>query len=301
MNLAIFTLYEGDYHLGVAALINSAVKCGFKGRIFVYYKDRLPPWADSEQKQSLLRQHGVDICFEHCLPPRHFGYHKPFVALKILEAHPELDGVVYADPDVVFLAPWSFFEKWVDCGVALCLDGNFPWLHKKHPWRQDWRALVMRAGLSIQHDPTEYANSGFFALTKNNVQFLRNWMTITLQFEKERGNTSKFSSDRFNSVAGDQDILAASLYASLAEPSYLGLEGMGFNGFYFVMSHALDNPKPWRNGFVKLALQGQCPSTSAKLWLEHMRFPIKALSRLKYLKTQLDIAIALILSRLWKR
>ena len=300
MNLAIFTLYEGDYHVGVAALVNSAFNCGFKGKIFILYKDKLPPWSLSNQWRDSFGKTGINVCFEKCITPRHFGYHKPFAARAIFDANPDLDGLIYADPDIVFLAPYKFFEQWIDGGVALCLDSNFRWLHKNHPWRRDWRALAKRAGLPIQWDSPEYSNSGFFGLKKEAAQFLYHWMTVILQFEKEGGDTSGFDmQNRYRSIVSDQDALAASLYAILDEPAYLGQEGMGFNGHYFILSHAIENPKPWRQFFTKLALKGRKPSISAKLWLKHAQFPIPAMSRTKYLLTKIDLNLASFISRFW--
>ena len=50
---------------------------------------------------------------------RHLGYHKPYVARELLEKHPDVDALFYADPDITFIGPWKFFEEWVTCGVAL--------------------------------------------------------------------------------------------------------------------------------------------------------------------------------------
>ena len=45
----VCTLFEGDYHLGLAALINSLVRNGYRGRIAVGYHGALPPWLNQLQ------------------------------------------------------------------------------------------------------------------------------------------------------------------------------------------------------------------------------------------------------------
>ena len=47
MKTAIISSYEGHYHYGVAALINSAVAVGFDGLFIIAYRDSLPPWVQT--------------------------------------------------------------------------------------------------------------------------------------------------------------------------------------------------------------------------------------------------------------
>ncbi len=45
----VCTLYEGDYHKGVAVLINTIVNGGFTGLFWVGYRGDLPPWVTQLQ------------------------------------------------------------------------------------------------------------------------------------------------------------------------------------------------------------------------------------------------------------
>ena len=47
MNSLVCTLYEGDYEVGVGALINSLVNNNFTGKIVVGHKGNLPTWLSS--------------------------------------------------------------------------------------------------------------------------------------------------------------------------------------------------------------------------------------------------------------
>jgi hypothetical protein len=302
MKVAILTLSQGSYHMGVAALINSLVmKAGFKGTIYVFHKGSPPPWKDFLSNQAGALLEDIKVVFKEISPSRFLAFHKPFAAQEVLESDPELDGVIYADADILFLASWPFFEEWLDSGVALCLDCNFTWLHSNHPWKRTWKELLLKAGLEIVSDRTEYPNSGFFGVTRSRSAVLKNWITATLQFENDGGDTSKFSQDnRTRAFVSDQDLLAAVLLSVKDEISYLGREGMGFNGHFFVLSHAVESPKPWNRCFVWRALKGEKPSQTGRLWIECSRHPIPAIRASKHLLTRIDFAIARWVCRIWK-
>lgn len=300
MNIALFTLYEGDYHLGLAALVNSAYRSGFRGKVFAFYRDALPPW-QTPALLARLRELGIELIFAPCNPPRHLGYHKPFVAHEILAGHPDVEAVIYADPDVAFISPWSFIESWLARGVALCLDCNFSWVHQNHPWRHEWRELAQRAGLELRQEPSEYPNSGFFGVRRDSARFLEHWITATLRYEAEGNSTAAFAMEsRVKAIVGDQDLLALSLHAADFEVAYLGLEGMGFNGHFLYLSHAVEGPKPWRKRFIKHALGGRKPTPQARIWFDNSLYPIPAISGTRRRLLALDIKASLLLTRVWK-
>ncbi|HEY5743938.1 MAG TPA: hypothetical protein VIS99_15530 [Terrimicrobiaceae bacterium] len=278
MNCAIFTLYEKTYHLGVAALINSLVRVEFAGQIFVGYRDDLPPWCEQLQSQGeqSFKLNNCQIQFFKCTPDRHLGYHKPFTARELLEKYPDITALFYADPDITFIGPWKFFEKWVTCGVALCADSNFPTVPTHHPWRQEWSELIAAAGLKVVNNTEDYANSGFFGVHRNDVAFLDDWVALTEAFERQGGNTQTFTmSARTNGITGDQDIMAAATMTHPGRLSFIGQEAMGFNGHYFILAHAIESPKPWSRNFSLHALKGNRPSVASSFFLRNADSPIQ--------------------------
>lgn len=44
MKTTLCTLFEGHYHFGVAALVNSLVAAGYEGTVWVGHRGPLPDW-----------------------------------------------------------------------------------------------------------------------------------------------------------------------------------------------------------------------------------------------------------------
>jgi hypothetical protein len=67
------------------------------------------------------------------------------------------------------------------------------------------------------------------------------------------------------SVRSDQELLAAAAmtYRRISE---LGLEGMGFNGHFCILSHAIESPKPWMLQPIRSALAGKACSVPGSLF-----------------------------------
>ena len=141
-NTIICTLFEGHYHFGVAALCNSLVASGFEGRIYAAYRGELPPWARG--KTSAAAAQGVELAtltvtptcelvFLSYDPPGHYTNFKPNLIQHLLrQICPEAGRIFYFDPDICVRYDWSFFEQWVDGGVALAEDATPP-MPQLHP------------------------------------------------------------------------------------------------------------------------------------------------------------------------
>src|SRR4051812_28234118 len=119
----ICTLFEGNYHYGVGALVNSLCDRGFCGDIYAGHRGALPPWAEER-----ARQNGAGMIFdvsEKCRihfiqldTPIHLNNFKPQFLLRLMDEQClEEHAFFYFDPDIVLRATWSFFEQWVRHGI----------------------------------------------------------------------------------------------------------------------------------------------------------------------------------------
>jgi hypothetical protein len=301
VNSAIFTACEGDYHLGVAALLNSALQAGFSGDFHVFFRGGLPPWAralppgEGAQRQVLA----ATVHFHDATSSRHFGFEKPFLGQRLFEQFPEIDALYYFDPDVVILCPWSFLEQWVEAGPALVMDANFPHVPAHHPWRAEWQTLAAGRG---ETTAGPYPNSGFLGLRRAHAGLLTHWAEATLRFEQAGGNTAIFFlAERWRAVTGDQDLLAAALMDWRRPVSFIGPEAMGFTGHYFLLSHATEQPKPWRRNCLWEALRGSPPRRTVQFFLDYSEGPVRAYSAAQLWWRRAAYRIARLIGGLWRR
>jgi len=299
------TLYQEGYQHGVAALLNSALRQGFDGRVDLYHDaPALPPWTSQlvPNGQNSFLLDAIQIDFHRITPPRHLGYHKAYAARDSLNAHPDCDAVIYADPDVLFLAPWAFFSNWIPQGLAFCLDSHFPYLPSSHPWRETWRQLLYDATGLPARRLSVYPNSGFFGLTRDRMPFLDTWIALTEHYKKTGGDTSAFfQRARHAAIVGDQDLMAAALMGWDGPESIIGPDGMGFTGYFYLLSHDTGRPKAWARNFALEALAGISPSHSSSLFLDHCDGPIEVFSPAALRAKRISLRVAQVIARAWKR
>ncbi len=268
MNSAVCTLFEGNYHLGVAGLTNSLYQNGFRGSIYVGYKGALPPWASLAKENSLLQwagnktlqvAEGLQLHFLPIETDYSLTNYKPDFMLKLWDGPAaDMDSLFYFDPDIVILRSWLLFEEWANCGVAVSEDVNSP-LAMQHPRRVAWRKYFGDKGISLNFKEGFYVNGGFIGLTKKNLQFLKTWINIQETMAPLIGglNQSIFSRTPLTTLlktAGgpfmpffktDQDALNAAIEACDQEISFIGKDGMGFENGFVIMHHAVGRMKPW--------------------------------------------------------
>ena len=295
----VVTLYEGRYHFGVATLINSLINAHFKGIIRVGYKGNLPAWTSQlvrEKDDEFVINDDLHIIFVHTSPEMHFGYFKPQFMKDTLELLPTIERVFYFDPDIVVNAPWTYFDKWVDAGIALCLDNCFPYVHENHPWRMDWIDLAQP---SRKNECTFYVNSGFCGIKRSDSILLDRWISITHAYQLIGGNVRLFEKDAHRSFKGDQDLLNAAITGSPdLRFSVIGKEGMGFSQPAYLMSHAVGDVKPWnKNYLIYLLKRGESPHFTDKDYLKFVNNPIKSIGDVDFRLKKLNMKVASILGR----
>jgi len=287
MHSNLCTLFEGDYHLGVAALVNSLVRNGFEGDIWAGYRGSLPPWAASLKRIEENSYQVIDSVKIHflALEPRvHFANYKPQFMLSLLEKT-DAKALWYCDPDITIRCRWSFFVEWVRYGVTLCQEianGSMP---RNHPLRLMWVDIASQYGLGTPGEFDQYFNSGFVGLQAENIDFLQLWsllldaatsVGVDLSNSAVGGKSSIATDDRSYPFSHwcDQDTLNMAVMYTKCPLSTIGPEGMGFARGGFTMYHAVGSPKPWKKRMIRAALNGLPPSDADKHFVENLAGPI---------------------------
>lgn len=288
MNVIVCTLFEGHYHYGVAALVNSLYKQGFRGDIFAGYKGTLPTWAGTATyNEELAWEAGktlqvADNLRLHFLPIQsefHLTNFKPFFMLKLMEEVAlGADAITYFDPDIVVKCNWTFFQTWMSHGVALVheiINNDMP---PSHPIRMEWGKVIRSANREVTRNLYSYINGGFCGVGRQYLEFLRTWIDITNTAIRHYNLTPGQWAHNYNRTyifyAQDQDTLNVTAMCSESPISEMGPEAMDFAHGGFTMSHSVGSPKPWKKKFFSSFFKGIAPSIADKNYWNHVHGPI---------------------------
>ena len=310
MDSVVCTLFEGNYHFGVAALTNSLYKNGFRGNIYAGYRGNLPKWANKAYENNICGWGnaktlnvaiGLQLNFVLLETKYHLTNYKPDFMLKLLNGPAQgTNAIFYFDPDIVLNAPWSFIEEWVSCGVALCEDVNSP-LPNFHPRRMAWRSKLKSYNINLHFKESQYVNGGFIGVNFNDFEFIDIWKNIQETMSMFIGGLTK-SSLEGESLAiehsgpfapfskTDQDALNCTIEAYNSTCSIIGKEAMGFVAGVSYLPHALGNPKPWNWNFLSNSIKGFPPTYSIKAYWVNTNTYIKCYSSGKLMQKK-DFAI----------
>lgn len=306
---AVCTLFEGDYHLGLAAFVNSLVRAGFAGDLWAGYRGPLPPWtARLEPVPGVAHAFRVAgqlrIIFLKLDTSIHLTNYKPDFMLRLLAGEARAASYLwYFDPDIFLQSSWAFFSNWQRHGIALCqeiVDNVFP---ADAPLRRQWMQIA--AGLGL-HDPravNHYYNAGMVGVPAAAADFLEQWSRLILCAQSLGCDLGKLAhgsrENPFNIV--DQDALNIAVMYARHPLSTLGPQGMGFiYGASTAMHHAVGQ-KPWRGSFLARALRGSPPSAAMKSFLAHADAPIRAYAPLQLRGKRLACALATLIGRFYRR
>lgn len=305
MRSAVCTFYEGDYHLGLGALLNSLVRAGFKGTVWVGYRGALPPWSKLSDQSSLrtFKVESVTAEFIFLDTAHHFTNCKPGFMLDILERDPALEAIFYFDPDICVKCAWSFFESWAECGVALVQEivaSNMP---PDHPFRATWAAYAERAGFKVQRRLRQHFNAGFIGAHRRFAGALRTWKALL-----DRMPFEGLSPDSFNLAepidpmnVADQALLNTMAMVTPEPLSTMGPEAMDFISGGHIMSHATCSPKPWKQWCIPRAVGGIPPSLAVRQFWDCAASPIPLFSTGMLALHRLDLKIASLIGRFVRR
>lgn len=319
---AVCTLFEKTYHFGVAALVNSLVSRGFEGAFYAGYRGQLPDWTKKATGNEQLNWPGarslhvgnkLQVHFLPLATNSHLTNFKPDFMLQLWDG-PAADAthLFYLDPDIVVESDWSFFEEWASFGVAVCEDVNSP-LAANHPRRKGWRNYFERHGIPLQFKEPAYANGGFVGVSRGNREFIHLWKRVqetmameigglhNSQFGNANGNTKRLDDPNYMFSKTDQDALNAALEAWNGETSFVGKEAMGFSNGACLLPHAIGSAKPWSSSPLLQALQGFPPRQIDHSYFQNSRGHVAAHSGGYYLKRKIELRLAGLIGRFYKR
>ena len=305
MTSAVCTLFEGDYHFGVGALCNSLYLSGYRGVICAGYRGELPPWAAGARpgkgySELIIDPHFV-VRFVPLATEIHFANYKPNFMLSVLRDHcPAADAVFYFDPDIVVFCRWSFFEDWVEGGVTVCAD-VYSDMPASHPFRRAWLRFFGQYGIEPRREQNTYFNSGFVGVAEKEYGFLHTWQRLIELLDPAIGGLRNLRVlDRtFPFHIPDQETLNVATMVCQEPVSCVGRQGMDFDGGGgYIMSHAVEQSKPWRNRMLWRTLRyAHPPSRADKAYLRHTSSPIRLYGPLRLGLKRLDLFAGLALGR----
>lgn len=314
MNLVVCTLFEKQYHFGLAALTNSMYKNGFSGDIYAGYKGDLPDWCSSATENTALSwkgaktmviEDGLKIHFLPLYTDYHLANYKPDFMLELLNGIAgKADGIIYFDPDIVVKCEWSFMETWVSFGVSLVHEIISNDMPSTHPVRLGWEAIVRNSNREVKRKLHSYINSGFCGVKRENIEFLEVWSDIIQIAIRDHGlKPSEFAHSKRSDLffAKDQDAFNIAAMCSESPISEMGPEGMDFINGGFTMSHAVGRAKPWNKQFISSALKGIPASRADREFWRYVDGPVRPYAASHIKTKKLSLGIAGFLGRFYRR
>lgn len=311
MNASICTLFEGNYHFGVAALSNSLINNGFTGTIYVGYRGELPAWVVNYKKENGVEvDKNIEICpaedvilkFIYLDTSNHFTNYKPKFMKDLLLEYKDIDNLFYFDPDIVIDINFSFYEEWINSGIAVSEDINSP-IQEFHPRRVGWRTFFKKHDIDLNFKNSIYVNGGFLGIKRESIRFLELWIDIqNIATQLIGGLEVSFLDEikiRMFDVF-DQDCLNATIEAYNGRVSFVGKEGMGFKNGASMMFHALGSPKPWSANILTRALNGRSPRKVDTAYWKNSNYPILAHSNWEIKRKKASINVAKLIGRFYR-
>ena len=309
MNISLCTLFEGNYHFGVAALSNSLIAAGYQGELWVGYRGALPGWivdAPGYDRATgrLPVGGGLTLCMIELDTPLHFTYYKPTFIREMFERHtPSADVVAYIDPDIVLKCDWQAFTGWFsEDGISLSEDVNwcFP---ARHPKRLLWNRFFEPHGAIPCRTLERYYNAGFIGVSRRHFEFLDLWRRLCdlvvaynadAKLLKAGGSAALFHST-------DQDALNFALTVTDSPLNTAGPEAMDFAPGGYYLSHAIGSVKPWHGGHLRQALRGRPPTPASKWYYRYANAPIKVYADGDFARRRWELKLAAAIGRIYKR
>ncbi len=305
---AICTLFEGDYHLGLAAFANSLVRSGYKGTIWAGFRGALPPWLNQLKRSEAnsdeyLVADQVKLVFLPLETKVHLTNYKPQFMLDLFAGRARAcEYLWYFDPDIFIRCSWSFFAKWQRYGIALCEENVNYNLADNSPLRLQWADLGTELGLGEPQPVNRYFSGGMVGVAAAHAGFLDLWKRILDWVQAAGYDLEVFKPGTadmpFN--ATDQDALNMAAMYTKYPLTTMGPEAMGFIPSGFTMYHAVGQ-KPWRGSFLLRALKGEPPSGAMKFFFTQVSSPIRAYSPVHLFAKRMACGMGAFIGRFYRR
>ncbi len=296
MKAIVGTLFEGGYHTGAAALLNSLHAAGFRGTFVCGHRGPVPQWAEASRAVMDVRFVQVDTAV-------HLTYHKPdFLQTLLSLDNGYADQVFYFDPDIVTIAPWEVLSRWAADGVALCEDVN-NYIPARHPYRLRWGDFLRSNSIEVTRQLDRYYNAGFIGLPRAEAPLLEHWRRVNSLCITVSGTASQLKLSGPNALfhSTDQDALNLALMSSSAPINGAGPESMGFAPGGHLLAHAVGRHKPWSGGFLRAALRGTPPSSAQKAFFRYANGPVPVFRQSQLQRLRCSLLAAALLGRLYRR
>lgn len=300
-------MFEGSYHYGVAALANSLHASGFRGNMWVGYRGALPFWARSAKEdmfgRALRLPNGMAVRLVEYDTDVHFSLLKPNFMQRVAEYFdPGIQAIFYFDPDIVVRCPWNFFKNWVQNGIAVCEDTRSP-MAQSHPLREAWRKEFGYEYSSPGNRTDMYVNAGFVGVPSISFSVLQRWMDAirAIMTKHPGGNAIKFGSRYDPFHVPDQDALNVVLYAGSDPVSLAGRDAMDFSPGGYIMSHAVQHPKPWAKRLLWHALCGEPAFPADKEYWRNVVSPIRLYSPMLMRLRKVELGLSILIGRFYRR
>jgi hypothetical protein len=305
---AICTLFEGDYHIGLATFMNSLHAHGYRGGVWAGYRGPLPPWArgavESNGVYSFEAAAGLTIYFVRLETERELTNFKPdFLIDARRRFFPEAERVFYFDPDIVLKCEWSFFEEWTNYGVALCEDINSP-MPSTHPLRAMWCRFYAQTGCTVARNLDVYVNGGFVGVSRADWEYVEMWKRLLDLAEAAMGTLpiARLRDRRHLFDKQDQDALNVAAMFSARPVSIIGKDGMDLVPGGFLLSHGLGGgAKTWRKNFLGEALRGYPPTSADRHFFKYTRGPLRAFPPAIDSRKRFNLLVACAIARFYSR
>ena len=313
MTSAICTLFEGDYHHGVAALANSLATHGFEGTLWVGFRGELPDWLAAAVDGSLAVGSKMNLRLISLTTTAHLTNYKPQFMLDLWQDRcPNIETLLYLDPDICLDVPWASFHNSLRQGIFLCEDVCSP-MSRHHPRRHGWAGFLNQHSILLSPQMDVYVNGGCLGIQRKYESFLTLWLKTQQLVDKELGGADQSklgggTSDQMRNPlywlnASDQDALniACELWNAPEALCIGGRSWMGFESGVCTLPHALGTPKPWNKSYLRSALQGNAPTTADKAFWSYAQGPLQTFTLSLIHSRKRTIRWASLIGRFYRR